>query len=661
VNLPASIVARGSKKVVLALLAILPIACETTKAPPPPFAHVDSVVRGNRLAAGPEVQGLRVMRGEATLTTTISMVLQRGDRLVTDDSTQAVIVFGDDYEVILDANTAITISPDFFVEFGKAIVKKLKEIRKKFEAETKYVNAGVEHTEFSISVDKGDVVSVVVLEGEVTLESTDRAWATQTISARQGAVVRKEQPPALRERIPQTEIDRTFGLARRVESIVSTEVPNLIGLPLGEARQELGGARLQAGRIRSVAGGHAGTVQRQSPSPGQRVRFGTAVDLDVAAEPVSVPDVSGMSQLEASIALGIVGLNVGQTSEEDDTGGRPGRVARQYPPPGTRVPPGTAVSLVIASRRYAPPPPPDDRGEGGERHEPERRCTVPDIRDVPIERASGILRERHLQLGSVRRVQGQRAGVTQNPEPGAQVRCGSSVDLVIYSAGPGTYDAPPENLCTVPDLRRVPVERAPEVLRKYNLQLGSVRKVAGQSASVSQNPEPGARVHCGSAVDLVVYVVVPSGTHDAEPDSRQRDSRPCIVPDLSRVPVERAPEVLRKYNLQLGSVRRVISPSAGISLYPEPGSRVPCGSSVDLVIHVARPAPDDGRTVETRPTGCRVPDVSRLSKEAAQATLKRFGLQLGRFQEGGDERGQSPKPNTQVPCGTAVDVFPVFR
>jgi beta-lactam-binding protein with PASTA domain len=658
------------RSVLLLLWAVASIGCTATvtpfgepaperAAPPSPFAHVDSVIRGDRLAAGPEVQGLRVTRGEALLTTTIGMVLQKGDRLVTDDATAAVIVFGDEYEVILDANTAITISPDFFVEFGKAIVKKLKEIRKKFQAETKYVNAGVEHTEFSISVSRDDVVSVIVLEGEVTLESTERAWPTQTITARQGAVVRREKPPTLRERVPQPELDRTFGLSRRVELIESAEVPDLIGMALRDARQDLNDARLRTGRIRTVAGGTPGAVQRQSPSPGQRVRFGTAVDLDVAAEPVSVPDVTGMSRMEATIALGVMGLSVGQTSEAEGTGVRPGRVARQDPLPGTRVSPGTAVSLIIASRRYVPPPPPDDWSDSGERHGTERACTVPDVRDVPIERASGILRERHLQLGSVRRVEGRRAGVTQSPEPGAQVRCGSSVDLVIYSAGAGTHDGSAENGCIVPDLRRVPVERAPDVLKKYNLQLGSVRRSEGRIATVAQSPEPGTRVRCGSSVDLVIYSG-PSGTHDGP----VVDTLPvCTVPDLSRVPVESAASVLRRYNLQLGNVRRIAGAKSGTAQNPQPETRVPCGSSVDMVVYFVRSGPSgtyDGPVV-VQPTTCTVPDVRGLNAEGARRTLRAHGLVLGEFQAGGDERRQSPEPNTTARCGTTVNVYAVIR
>jgi len=567
---PASIRGRDlGTLVLLSVVAGLAVGCATTT-PTPPFAQLESVVKGNRLATGAELQGVQVTRADAGVATVPGMGLQKGDRIVTDSTTEAVILFGDAYQVILAADTDITIlNPTIFQRIGRAVVKKLKEIREKFRVETEYVNAGVEHTEFAISVDRANVVSVVVLEGEVTIESRAQTWAPQTIGPRQAAVVRSGQLPSRRDRLPQSEIDRTFGWARRVEAIaLPAVIPNLSGLTSDEARRQLGQAGLQAGNVRQVAGQPVGTVLRQSLPAGQRVRLGTRVDLEVAGES-TVPNVTGMTQLEAGIVLGMAGLNVGETSEEEGIGGRPGRVARQYPAAGTRVAPGTAVSLVLAGRRA---PGGEDYGERGEDF-----CRVPDIRNVPVESASGILREYNLRLGSVRRVAGRRAGAAQNPEPGAQVRCGSSVDLVIYEAGAGTYDAPPETPCTVPDLRRVPVEQAPSVLRRYNLQLGSVRRVEGRRPGVTQNPQPGAQVRCGSSVDLVIYFVR-SVTPDSGP-AIETQPTVCTVPDVRRMSARAAQSALKARGLRLG---RFEEGGEDRAQRPEPGSSVRCGSSVDV-------------------------------------------------------------------------------
>lgn len=569
----AAVHSRGVEKLVLlSVVAALAVGCATTTATPP-FAQLESVVKGNRLASGAELQGVSVTRADAGIATATGMGLQKGDRIVTDSTTEAVILFGDAYQVILAPDTDITIlNPTIFQRIGRAVVKKLKEIREKFRVETEYVNAGVEHTEFAISVDRASVVSVVVLEGEVTIESRAQTWASQTIGPRQAAVVRSGQPPSRRDRLIQTDLDRTFGWARRVEAIaLPAVIPNLSGLTLDEARRQLGQAGLQAGSVRQVAGQPAGTVLRQDLPAGQRVRSGTRVDLDVAGES-TVPNVTGMTQLEAGIVLGMAGLNVGDTSEEEGIGGRPGRVARQSPAPGTRVAPGTAVSLVLAGRR-AP-------GEEDYRDEPrEDVCRVPDIRDVPVESASGILREHNLRLGSVRRVAGRRTGATQSPAPGAEVRCGSSVDLVIYEAGAGTHDAPPEPPpCTVPDLRAVPVEQASSVLRRYNLELGNVQRVEGRRPGVTQNPQPGAQVRCGSSVDLVIYYVRsrPSGTYDgplvAQPTS-------CTVPDVRGLNAEGARRTLKAHGLVLGEFQ-VGGDERRQS--PEQNTTVRCGTTVNV-------------------------------------------------------------------------------
>jgi beta-lactam-binding protein with PASTA domain len=294
-----------------------------------------------------------------------------------------------------------------------------------------------------------------------------------------------------------------------VDVITFPEVPDLNGLLLDEARQKLSGAGLQLGKIQKVAaaGRRLDTVVGQSHPAGQRLRLGTRVDLRVTGES-TVPDVRGMSSFEAGIALGLAGLKVGETSEEEVTGARPGRVARQSPSPGTRIPPGTAVSLVIVSRQAPQPSKPSEPREPSkpsERRESQKEvCTVPDIRHVSVERAPGVLQERRLQLGSVRRVEGGSARVTQNPEPGAQVRCGSSVDLVIYSVPSGKPAGPnpkiQRTVCTVPDILSGGPKSARKILEAEGLKLGQEeQRIEGPPY---QNPKAGAHVPCGSAVNV---------------------------------------------------------------------------------------------------------------------------------------------------------------
>lgn len=404
-------------------LAWASIGCVTTLTP-----RLQSVVKGNRLAAGAEVQAVRVTRAGADLTTASGMVLKKGDRIVTDSATSAVILFGDAYEVILGPGTSISISPDFFVDFGKAVVKKLKEIRKKFQAETKYVNAGVEHTEFAISVDPGDVVSVIVREGSVTLESTTKSWPTQTIRAREAALVNAGEVPSRRD-VPQSELDRTFGWADRVERIVTIVMPDLNEQLLNDARRELVGAGLKVGKIQKVAadGRRLNIVVGQSIPGGQPVRSGTSIDLRVTGESV-VPDLTNMTRLQAGIAISFAELTLGETTEEEAEA-RAGRVMRQSPPPGTRVAPGTAVSIVIAvpgPNEVNAPNEPTEATRPNPRHERVRDgCTVPNLSRLSKADAQKALDAAGLGLGDYP----DGGGNSQSPPPGTSVPCGTSVSV----------------------------------------------------------------------------------------------------------------------------------------------------------------------------------------------------------------------------------------
>lgn len=414
-NLLACIHTRGVEKklILLLLFVIASIGCATTKAP---FAQLENVVKENRLAAGAEVQGLQVTRGDASLTTVTGMALQKGDRIVTDGTTEAVILFGDAYEVILGSDTEISISPDIFLKFGKAVVKKLKETREKFRVETEYVNAGVKGTEFAISVDRGNVVTLVVREGAVIVESKTGSWDPVIYDEYKwpaGTVRGNEEP--VKKRMAKRELERAFEWARGAVAMTRPiAVPDVTGLPLDRANQRLSEAGLPAGRVENVPaeGRPLRTVLGQSPRAGERVRLGTRVNLRVAAE-ATVPDLRGMTALEAGIVLGIAGLKVGETSETEDSEAKPGKVVRQSPAPGTKVPPGSAVALVTASRTASR----------------SSLCTVPDIRQANVEDAPRVLEAAGLKLGNVTRREG--GHTQQTPEPGARVACGSSVDLVI--------------------------------------------------------------------------------------------------------------------------------------------------------------------------------------------------------------------------------------
>lgn len=137
------------------------------------------------------------------------------------------------------------------------------------------------------------------------------------------------------------------------EGLCGVLVPNVTGMDVSAARAALTAAGLTVGETLETcdAAVAAGVVFRQSPGAGGIVEAGTAVALTVSTGPcpVSVPNLTGLTEQEASGVLLSLGLAVGTRSEEcaDDLGLTPGTVLSHAPAAGTVVAAGTAVNLVI--------------------------------------------------------------------------------------------------------------------------------------------------------------------------------------------------------------------------------------------------------------------------------------------------------------------------
>jgi beta-lactam-binding protein with PASTA domain/predicted Ser/Thr protein kinase len=127
-------------------------------------------------------------------------------------------------------------------------------------------------------------------------------------------------------------------------------VPTVLGLSESDARQALGDAHLTAGDSEKVFSHEPkGTVTAARPGPGQKVRNGTSVALTVSKgpEPVSVPEVVGLSREEAERRIRDARLAVayGEAVFHDDV--PEGSVVSQSPADGTLPSAGT-VTLVLS-------------------------------------------------------------------------------------------------------------------------------------------------------------------------------------------------------------------------------------------------------------------------------------------------------------------------
>ena len=145
-----------------------------------------------------------------------------------------------------------------------------------------------------------------------------------------------------------------------VRLVVSTgpetvEVPELAGRTQKEAEKALGDAGLDLGDVSKVESTERskGEVVSSDPAPGDAVAPATKVDLEVASGKVTVPNVVGLSLVDATAKLTEAKLTVDGTTYRDST--QPPNTVIKQNHQGKSVEQGTRITLVIA-REPVPTP-----------------------------------------------------------------------------------------------------------------------------------------------------------------------------------------------------------------------------------------------------------------------------------------------------------------
>ncbi len=128
-------------------------------------------------------------------------------------------------------------------------------------------------------------------------------------------------------------------------------VPNLVGLPLADAKEALREAHLKVGEVTKAFDERfeADQVVRQSVKAKQDAPQGSAIDLVVSKgpTPVSVEKVVGLQQDEAVAVLESQGFVVDVQEEFSDRDEK-GTVISQTPERGTDLQPGKTVTIVVS-------------------------------------------------------------------------------------------------------------------------------------------------------------------------------------------------------------------------------------------------------------------------------------------------------------------------
>jgi serine/threonine-protein kinase len=204
------------------------------------------------------------------------------------------------------------------------------------------------------------------------------------------------------------------------------DVPNVVKMTEAEAQQRL----LQAGLTMVVEGREysdrfsEGSIYRMYPLPGAAVKQGKPVRVWVSqgAQPVSVPDLSGMTLDKARRAIRAKNLVVGQVTDQFDETIPKGEVISQDPSAAQQVTKLTSVSIVV-SKGPEPVPapeiitptevPPTPAPEEGEK--PRDRAFDIDV-DVPDDGST------HLVRITVTDANGEREVVRESHQPGEKLK-----------------------------------------------------------------------------------------------------------------------------------------------------------------------------------------------------------------------------------------------
>jgi beta-lactam-binding protein with PASTA domain len=262
-----------------------------------------------------------------------------------------------------------------------------------------------------------------------------------------------------------------------------TQVPNVLGEPLADARAALeeAGLDVEIGTPITSTVHEDGEVARQSVEGGLRVRTGT----DVVLRPskglpiLTVPSLSGKNLIQAENALGDVDLQVGVVTDAYHERVPEGNVIEQNPRAGSEVPFGTRVDVTIS---LGPEPVP-----------------VPSLVGLSSDEASAVLLNAGLGVDLRQEYSVDVPfGEVIRQRPGANTPVAEDTTVIVWiSLGPRQFE--------MPGVVGMGVDEARAQLVALGLEVRIV-EIPGSDGNevVSQLPVAGATVEAGQEVTIYV-------------------------------------------------------------------------------------------------------------------------------------------------------------
>ena len=420
-------------------------------------------------------------------------------------------------------------------------------------------------------------------------------------------------------------------------------VPSVVGRSQGAALDSFIKSQLQPQVVYDYhTFVRSGTVAAQYPEAAKSVPTGSQAlaivssgEGPTAKQFVKLPTVVGQSETEAVGALTGAGLSP-QVLYEYSPAVPAGVVTAQLPDPSTYTKRGArtgaatwlaiavlAIALIVGAWYMF-----GGAGAGAQ-------VVVPDVVGMSIEDATVQIEAAELLVGTVTEAQ-PTAEYTQpgtvlatNPEAQAEVAVGTIVDLVVVSG---------DESVIVPTLVGKSESDAVAQLGQLLLvpQVETREDAAAPGTVIDQSPVAGTPLPPGA----VVRIVVSSGAATEE----------ATVPSVQGLSRQAAEEALAAVGLSV-SVTESPSDSVGagmvITQSPVPGTVLPKGTRVLIVISKGTPASDDTVTL---------PNVVGDLLEDAEAQLEALGLVIRVYPSGGGGNvvAMSPSAGASVPVGSVV-------
>jgi eukaryotic-like serine/threonine-protein kinase len=202
-------------------------------------------------------------------------------------------------------------------------------------------------------------VAVPDLSGETVAAAThDLTQAGLTLGTQTPANSKTVPEGHIIDQSPEsgTQVDKDHAVDVTVSSgVKQVAVPNVVGLSLDEAVQNLKDAGLALGDSRPKPDeADRGTVLKVDPAEGETVPEGSTVDVTWASGNNKVPDVTGDTVDEAQSKLENAGFQLGNQKQQESADQDPGTVISQSVAGGQTARLGSNVNIVVATAPATP-------------------------------------------------------------------------------------------------------------------------------------------------------------------------------------------------------------------------------------------------------------------------------------------------------------------